>query len=155
TWSNSGTISVNGGIVNLGGTTSGVGTFTVTGAQLNIVSSFTSAQVQGIAYTSTTVALKTGGLVDNTGATLTLNATTGSWSLLGGTFKGGTLAESAGAQLVLTSSGGTLDGVTVNGNLDLTSNYSGAGVVNGLTLNGTATLGYFARLVFYGTQTLG
>ena len=42
----------------------------------------------------------------------------------------------------MTSSGGTLDGVTVNGNLDLTeANNANANVVDGLTLNGTAFLG--------------
>jgi hypothetical protein len=75
--------------------------------------------------------------------------------LAGGTIQGGTVMESGGAELVLTGWGGTLDGVTVNGPLDLTGGSAIAEVVNGLTLNGTATLGYDARLYFDGTQTLG
>src|SRR5207249_2721209 len=61
-----------------------------------------------------------------------------------------------GGALVATSSGGTLDGVTVNGDLNLTADNSQLTVLNGLTLNGTATLaGYRSRLSFAGTQTLG
>ena len=54
------------------------------------------------------VRLNSGGTVDNTGNTLTLDAATGSWLLNGGTLRGGTLALSGGPQLVFTSSGGTL-----------------------------------------------
>ncbi len=61
------------------------------------------------------------GTLDNTGTTLALNATTGSWNLVGGTLKNGTLSETGGAKLVGTASGGTLDGVTLNGDLDLTA----------------------------------
>ena len=57
--------------------------------------------------------------------------------------------------MALTASGGTLNGVTVNGNLDLTASNANAAVTNGLTLNGTATLGSAARLYFNGgSQTL-
>ena len=87
--------------------------------------------------------------------TLTLNSTTGSWNLQGGTISGGTVSESGGAELAITSSGGALNGVTVNGPLDLTANNANATVTNGLTLDGTATLGYEARLYFSGgSQTL-
>ena len=83
------------------------------------------------------------GTLDNTGTTLALNATTGSWNLVGGTLKGGTLSESGGAELVFTSSGGTLDGVTTESDLDLASNaYAYAFVQDGLTLdNATVYLG--------------
>ena len=76
------------------------------------------------------------GTLDNTGTTLALNATTGSWNLVGGTLEGGTLSESGGAELVFTSSGGTLDGVTTDSDLDLASNaYAYATIKDGLTLN--------------------
>ena len=39
--------------------------------------------------------------------------------LSGGTIQGGTVAVSEGAQLVITQPGGTLDGVTLNGDLHL------------------------------------
>src|SRR5438445_4390069 len=58
-----------------------------------------------------------------------------------------------------TTAGGTLDAVTVNGDLDLTGNNVSVTVVNGLTLNGTATIGatggVWSRMEFSGTQTLG
>ena len=50
------------------------------------------------------------GTLDNTGTTLALDATTGSWNLVGGTLKNGTLSESGGAELVFTSSGGRWTG---------------------------------------------
>ena len=75
------------------------------------------------------------GTLDNTGTTLVLNAVP-SWNLVGGTIEGGTLSESGGAELVFTSSGGTLDGVTTDSNLDLASNSNAhAYVLDGLTLN--------------------
>ena len=40
------------------------------------------------------------GTLNNTGATLTLNATTGSWNLAGGTINGGTLAFADGQTLL-------------------------------------------------------
>ncbi|MCY2953144.1 MAG: hypothetical protein NTU53_14365, partial [Planctomycetota bacterium] len=77
-------------------------------------------------------------------------------TLAGGTIIGGTVGGTGGTKLICTPSGGTLDGVTLNTNLDLTGDYSYANVVNGLTLNGTATLGYQARIYFNGgSQTLG
>ena len=82
------------------------------------------------------------GTLDNTGTTLALDATTGSWNLAGGTINNGTVSELGGAVLVATSSGGTLNGVTVNGDLDLSQNsYQSLKVYNGLVLNGTMSLG--------------
>jgi len=79
--------------------------------------------------------------------------------LNGGTIKGGTITTTNGAALVVQS--GTLDGVTVNGVLDVGSNVSGArlAVVNGLVLNGTAyvggTNGTWGMIGFAGNQVLG
>src|SRR4029077_6572250 len=83
----------------------------------------------------------------------TLDTTTklgGTVQLVGGTINGGTVSGT----LTATTSGGTLNGVTLNTNLDLTAASSVVTVTNGLTLNGTATLGNFARLDFSGTQSL-
>ena len=134
TFTNQGTLSAsNGGTLYLGGTVAQLGTFNSTGGTVNIT-----------------------GTLENSGSTLALSAATGSLALLGGTVIGGTISESAGAEFVMTSSGGTLNGVTVNGPLDLTASGAYAYVINGLTLNGTATLGYQARLYFNGgSQTLG
>ena len=99
------------------------------------------------------------GTLANTGNTLAITAATGSLTLYGGTILGGTVTATGGAELVATSSGGTLSGVTVNGPLDLTANGATATVTNGLTLNGTAMLGNaagstYGTLNFTGTQTL-
>ncbi|MGO8747146.1 MAG: beta strand repeat-containing protein [Thermoguttaceae bacterium] len=79
--------------------------------------------------------------------TLTLEAgvtsATGSWNIDGGRIYEGTVASaSPGADLIATSAGGTLDGVTLDANLDMASNYGATITVrDGLTLNGTIYLG--------------
>ena len=72
-WSNTGTIGETNATLNLGGsfTTAGVGNLERTGGTVNLV-----------------------GTLDNTGATLTLNATTGSWDLVGGILENGTYTAS-------------------------------------------------------------
>ncbi|MEO8428278.1 MAG: Ig-like domain-containing protein, partial [Verrucomicrobiota bacterium] len=78
-WTNIGVLRVNEGTLNLGGTftTAGVGKFERTGGKVNIV-----------------------GVLDNTGATLSLDAGTGSWMLVaGGTIRGGNVTTSGGAAL--------------------------------------------------------
>ncbi len=124
-WSNAGTINVTGSTLNLGGSfnTAGLGTLNQSGNTINLIGKF-----------------------DNTGTTLALTPATGSWNLLGGTLTNGTLTETGGAELVFTASGGTLDGVTIDGNLDLTGTFSGfqfpsAHLANDVVLNGTAYLG--------------
>src|SRR4026207_430863 len=73
------------------------------------------------------------------------------FTLSGGTLARATLLQGTNGQGIrATSSGGTLDGVTLNADLDLTSNGVAVSVVNGLTLNGTATIGaaggYWSRM---------
>jgi hypothetical protein len=89
-----------------------------------------------------------GTLAVGAGSTLALNATTGSLTLAdNGTIKGGTITLSGGAQVIPGGGSfwGTLDGVTLNGNLDLSvrvSSYQvGLRVLHGLVLNGTMYLG--------------
>ncbi len=144
-WTNAadGTINSNGATLSLGDPAgyydpwSNAGTINVTGSTLNLGGSFSSAGLGTLNESANTINLI--GKFDNTGATLALTPTTGSWNLLGGTIQNGTLAETGGAELVFTPSGGTIDGLTVNGNLDLTSGT--ASVLDGLVLNGTAFLG--------------
>ena len=135
------------------GTLASTGTFSVAGGTLNLGGTFTRAGLGTLTRSGGTVNLT--GTLSNAGSTLTLDAASGSWNLAGGTVAGGTVAESGGAGLIVTGSGGTLAGVTVNGPLDLTGGSVSAAVTGGLTLNGTATFGYDARLYFNGTQTLG
>ncbi len=96
------------------------------------------------------------GTLENTGATLILHPAA-TWSLFGGTIQGGTVQSSSGSKLLLTTQRGTLDGVTLNADLDVTGGgaNTGADIYHGLTLNGVATMGQNALLDFYGSQTLG
>jgi hypothetical protein len=57
--------------------------------------------------------------------------------------------------MIFTSSNGTLDGVTFNSSMNFSASSARTNVVNGLTLNDTATMGASAQIVFSGgTQTL-
>jgi hypothetical protein len=91
----------------------------------------------------------------NASTTLNLDALAGSWVLDGGYVRGGTIVGTNGDNLIASSNGGTLDGMTLNTNFDLTASYGNVTVVDGLTLNGTATLGSYARIYFGNTETLG
>ena len=135
-WSNTGTISVTGGTLNLGGslTSSQLGTLTHTGGTVNVT-----------------------GTLDNTGATLNLGTGTGPGTLTlasGGTIKNGTIAASG---IGIVGSGGTLDGVTYQGTLDLSASSASVFVKDGFTGGvGGATInltGSASNLRFEGTQT--
>src|SRR5262249_20605134 len=132
-WSNAGTITAASSTVNLGGSSTAMGAFSVTGSALNPVGTFTPPQVRTI-HSTTQVSLAGGGLVDNTADTLALDGGTGSWIVAGGTLKGGIYSATGGADLVFTNASGTLDGVTAAADLDLRSNSSAnVHVKNGLT----------------------
>ena len=151
------TITIDAGWNNSGGLEVG------SGATLNLGGTFTIGSLGTFSNTGGTVDLT--GTLNNAGNTLTLNAASGSWNLVGGTVNGGTVSESGGAELVPTNSGGTLSGVTMNGPLDLGG--SGANtapqvnVTNGLTLNnstiyvGNAAGSTYGRVYFQGNETLG
>jgi hypothetical protein len=80
------------------------------------------------------------GTLDNGGGTVALNAASGSWFINGGILRNAVLNESGGALLFINN--GTFDGVTVNGDLDLsTVNGAHLQIMNGLVLNGTCSLG--------------
>src|SRR5439155_11528656 len=68
-WSNTGTITINGGRLYQNGTVSTVGVGTING-------------IGGNVYLS--------GVLNNAGSTLTLDAASGTWTLTGGTISGGT-----------------------------------------------------------------
>jgi hypothetical protein len=138
-WSNASTISATNATVNLGGTftEAALGVFQRAGGTVNLT-----------------------GLLDNTGQTLALDATTGSWVLAsGGTIKNGTVRMGGGAELI--AAGGTLDGVTLACDLDLRANGASVHILDGLTLNGvTVWLGNGAgttagQMYFDNSERLG
>ncbi len=138
TWSNTGTLSVNNGTLNLGGTftPADLGTFNRTGGTVNLI----------------------GVLNNNNAPGLVLNDSTGSWNLQGGQINGGTVTTT-GSNVLRAVAGGyqgqpTLNGVTLAGTLDLTAFHTR--VTNGLTLeNGTVAIAQGYSLNFDGAQTLG
>ena len=137
TWTNAGTISVNAATVNLGGTfnaTGGIGTWSNTAGTVNV----------------------TGTINAGSGAnTLALNNTTGSWNLAGGTINGGTLAVADGKTLNATNTGGTLSGVTVNGDLSFPAVFNAKVLIAGGTTFATAHLaGNYSAIGFAPAQTL-
>ena len=86
----------------------------------------------------------TSAMLTNTGATLVINGTTGSINLgPAGLIIGGTISTAGGAILIAT--GGTIDGVTVNGTVDVTTGT--LSVRNNLVLNGAMNVGV-ATLAF-------
>ena len=102
-FTNQGTTQATAGTLTLAGAWSNGATVGVSGGgTLNLGGSFTTADVATFSRNGGTVNLT--GTLDNTGTTLALNAATGSWNLVGGTLKNGTLSESGGAELVFTNS---------------------------------------------------
>ncbi len=147
TWTNSGLLAATGGTLLLGSAQS----------SYSANSSFSLDSIGTFDTKNGTVFI--GSTLNNTSRTLALNAgSTGSWRLRqGGVINGGTITTAGGARLIGTNSPGNLSGVTLNGDLDLTTNTAAVTVSGGLTLNGTITLGSTlasAKLTFLGTQTL-
>ena len=139
-WTNSGTLGVSGsGVLQLGGTftSAGLGTINRSGGTINLT-----------------------GIFDNTGATFALTAATGSFNLVGGTLRGGTVTAGGGASLIIpTFLAGTFDGIT---NLDLDTtviNRATLFVTNSLVLGAGRTItmtsaGNDTVLTFNGAQSL-
>ncbi len=102
------------------------------------------------------------GTLANTGSTLSIDSSELAFALEGGMISGGTIDVTGGA--VLAAYSGTLEGVTLDGTLDMTGYYSSVTVTDGLTLDGTIDLGstiyynnigyYYGDLDFQGAQTL-
>jgi hypothetical protein len=122
----------------LAGSYHNAGVLEAVNATTTLASDFTLADLRVFHRSGGTVNLRA--TLDNRGTTLALDDTTGPWNLTtGGTILGGTVATAGSARLFAQplTSGGTLDGVTVNGTLDMTPPGSFLYVVHSLTLNGT------------------
>jgi hypothetical protein len=131
TWTNNGSLSIgSGSTFNLGGV-------------------FTAMTLSGLGLDSSDSVNLTGTL-DNRGATLAIGGTNASWSLLGGRIYQGIITSAPGSSLVVNPNSyyygtGTLDGVELDGVLDVTQGYNPmVTVTNGLTLNGEIDLGGFS-----------
>ncbi len=139
-WSSSGILeAIDGGSLELGGdfTTAGLGDFRGTDGRIAIT-----------------------GVMDNTGNSLALDATTGSLHLAqGGRLVGGTVSPGSGGAEFVLEHYGQLEAVTYDADLAVGATSSATVLIyGGLTLNGVASLGgtsAYGSLNFQGTQTLG
>ncbi len=89
-----------------------------------------------------------GGSLDLEASNWNLNASLGTWNLLGGTVRNGTIIESEGALLLPTNSTGVFRNVSMVGNLDA-SRIPGANlrIYGGLNITGDILLGDAANTV--------
>jgi len=151
TWSNSGLVKATGGMLTLAGTFTNTGTIQADTATVNLNGTFTLPSLGTFQRTGGTVQVS--GDLDLTGDTLTLDATTGTWTLIGGTIMGGTVTQTDEGRLLFSTTAGTLDGVSVNGDLDLTTGGSRLLIRNGLSLNGIVRIDNNGGIAFTGVQT--
>lgn len=138
----------NGGIISVGGKNwQNQGMITgVAGSTITLIGSTTLASLGNL---SSSGAVNLAAILDNSGTSLDLSASRGSWRLAGGTILGGTITSSDGSTLILTPDGGTLAGVTVSAStvIDATQqppislNGPTVAIRGGLTLHGTINLG--------------
>jgi hypothetical protein len=151
-----------GAVLTLNGSWTNTGTIRVAGGELDLRGVGTTVGLGKLERAGGVVKLL--GTLDNTGATLALDATTGPWVLAGGVLRGGRLLTSGGGTLEIPPSvaAGTLDGVTLDSDLTLADGVT-LYVVHGLTVNavltlastGSATQLFFDGQAVPGDQTLG
>jgi hypothetical protein len=151
-----GPIQVSGGTLSLGGLWSnsaggGAGTMQVSGGALNLGGSFHTADIGAITHSGGTVAIT--GTLDNTGATLALDDTSGSWLTASGSITGGTLQITGAARFQQPLGGFTLNGITALSGVWTMLGGNGATtlvVCGDLNLGGTIIVNGSGSLVFTG-----
>ncbi len=141
---NDGTIdSDGGGTITIYEPISNQGTVSATNdSTLNLAGNFTTSELNGGFSDEPGSTLELSGTLDNSGSTLALSNATGPLTLNRGTITGGTVAETGSGQVVFDANPNILDGVTVQGNLNLNQNDGATAVIqDGLTLNGSILIG--------------
>ena len=163
------TINTTGGTLGLGSTTS-LTALTLANTTISIEGNYTTAQVLALlnANPGNHLAIGAGGLIDNSATSInnpfSLDAI-GSLTLMGGTLKGGVVRSTGSAEIVATALGGTLDGVTLSVNLDITGQGTqdttvtvkdGVTLLNGsqVTIQDNSSTGQFANLDFSNTESV-
>ena len=117
TWTNAGSIVSTASSAAFEGSWSSTGTVTLTGGTLSLGGMFTTLGLNTAGFERVGGTVNLTGTLDNNGRTLEIDSITGSWNLLGGAINGGTINHSDGHTLFATSGGGTLQNVQVNGDL--------------------------------------
>ncbi|MEO8429176.1 MAG: Ig-like domain-containing protein, partial [Verrucomicrobiota bacterium] len=138
TMRNAGVINaISGGTLTLSGSWTNLGTINATAATVNLGGTFRLADLGTFNRSGGTVNLT--GVLDLGGGTLTLDAVTGSWGMIAGTLKGGTVKQTGGAKLLFPGPNtiNTFDGMRVEGDLELTSTSARALIRKGLSLTGS------------------
>ena len=158
-WTNSGTITLTSGTLSLGGSWSNFGggapiipgNIQVTGGTLNLGGQFRTADIGTLTNSGGIVTIT--GALDNSGATLALDDTTGSWYMADGSVTGGTLQTSGAAQFLQPLSSFTLANVAAfDGTWTMLGGNGGTTLVvrGDLNLNGAIDLSSNAALMFAG-----
>ena len=133
------------------------------GGDIDLKGTFTLGPASALIQNGGTIDIE--GVLNNTGQTFTLNASTGSIRLDDGTILGGTIETLNDTKLIVrntnpnnASTWATLDGVVLNGDVDLGSGDVNArlDIQNGITLNGNITVsGDQSFIIFKGvSQTI-
>jgi hypothetical protein len=142
-----------GGTLTVGGIWTNNGTITVLGATstLNLGGNFTTSAIGTFNHASGAVNIT--GSLDNAGATLALNNTTGTWNLSGGAINGGIITTAGSAVLNAGPNDSTLNGVTLSGTLTMPGNMI-VNITNGLALDGAMVSDNGALRFRGGTQSV-
>ncbi|HWB12490.1 MAG TPA: DUF4214 domain-containing protein, partial [Pirellulales bacterium] len=134
-----------------------LGTISTTASTMNLNGAFTQAGLGTFSRDAASTVNLTGKLTGD----VALNASTGSWNLVGGELSAGTFSAS-GATLLATGQGGTLNAETLDSPIDFSTNNGATATVTGglsldnVTLNvGNAAGSSTSVLFFNGDQTLG
>jgi hypothetical protein len=138
---NHGTFDLSGGTVLIDGAWSNPdGVIQVTDSDVTLAGVFAPGDISGFVRSGGAVNLI--GAIYCNGATLQLDAATGSWTISGGYVIDGTLATLDGTSLVGTAQAGTLNNVTVEGLVDLPAGLGVAVHANSLVVDqGTLRIG--------------
>jgi len=140
-WTNNTSITIqDGGTLNLIGTYNNLGTIVATDSTVNLGSEFTLAGLGSLSRTGGSIRIT--GTLDNEPG-LVLDSSTGNWVIASGKIVGGVLDTLDGTSFSAVGRGihsPSLDGVTLNGTLNVSSSTT-LGIVNNLTLNGIMTVG--------------
>ena len=149
-WTNQGTIeALNGATVNLIGSWTNSGTFSEISSTLNLGGAFKTSTLGAVNRSGGSVNIT--GTLTNDGI-LTLDDTSGSWNLTGGKIVGGRISTAGSAVLAATAAHGTLDGVTIAGELDVIASQATAAITGGMTLDsGLVKVGWGNSISFSGT----